>query len=136
MWSREQNDPNFASMTVGNRVFKAHSWTSYFQDLDREKMLRAIRRNEADVDDLLQLAHWVGFELAGAHARGVLAKGGRSLDAIAVDLAGHESNLENELLSTYGVDYARLISDHRAFQCLLTTQGLLAGMDRVAQDLN
>ena len=136
LWSREQNDPNFASMTVGNRVFKAHSWTSYFQDLNREKMLKAIRMNEAGVDDLIQLAHWVGFELAGAHARGPLAKGGQSLDAIALDLAGYESNLENELLAIHGTDYAQLVSDHRAFQCLLTTQGLMAGMDRVAMDPN
>ena len=134
LWSREQNDPYFASLSRGNRVFKVHTWTSFFQDVDRVKTHKSLRRQLAGREDLEFLAQWIGLQLADAHARGGIASGGESTGVIAQDLRGRSDRLVSELVEMNRQDRRQLISDHTSFQCLLSSKGTLAGLDQIAPD--
>ena len=90
--------------------------------------------NPADREDLEFLAQWIGLQLADAHARGGISSGGESIGVIAEDLQGRRDRLVFELVEMNRQDRRQLLSDHRSFQCLLSSKGTLAGLDQVAPD--
>jgi hypothetical protein len=114
---------------VGNQTFKALSYSSWFQGLDRLDVSDDFAAGDLDAADLADLGRGVGALLAEAHARGITANGEPARGVIVDDLAGREDLLIEEISTAAAVDAARTLDDYERFLDLLDRWGPLLGAE-------
>ncbi len=135
-WTRPDADPLLAGACVGVMCFKALSLTSYFQDLERDKIRTDWDAGDYSASDLEDLGADLGGVLGRAHARAGRADGGDAQVAISRDLiqGGGVDVLVAELLAMSAQDATRLLADHARFQALLDQHGPLLGAENLARE--
>jgi len=129
LWSRADNDALRAGACVGAQCFKSLSWTSWFQDVERDDVAEDVAAVDLIDADFVDLGRDVGRLLAAEHRRGLRSDGGDPGAAIRRDLTagGGETVLAAELVELAEADLAQLQADHRLFVRLLREHGPLLG---------
>lgn len=135
LWSRPDADPVAWATADGGQAFKITTWTSWFQDFDREKIADAWFDREVDQADLDALASTLGRSIAAAHARSRTVSGADPLEAVATDLDGRVDLLVSEVVGAAAADLGTLLTDHVTFQGLLAEYGPLLGAELLLEDL-
>ena len=129
LWSRPDNDPLRAGACVGVQCFKSLSWTSWFQDVERDDVADDYGDGDLLDIDFVDLGRDVGRILALEHRRGLRSDGGDPGAAIRRDLdaGGGEAALVAELVDASSADFTQLEADHRLFVRLLADYGPTLG---------
>jgi uncharacterized protein (DUF2252 family) len=133
LWSRPDADPRHVGTEVDGISWKTISWTSFFQDVNHNKIAEAWYEDELDAGDLAELAEDLGRVLAASHARTRTIDGLPARGVIANDLeaGGGVDALEAELLEMAHYDSDQLMSDHVVFVDLLDAWGPLLGAEQL-----
>ncbi len=133
LWSRPDADPRNGHATALGLTFKSLSWTSWFQDVDHEKIADAWADGDYGPEQLEGLAADLGRVLAASHARGGTLTGGDAGAAITRDLrsGGGPAALVAEVQAHSAADFAQLQVDAGLFARLLEDEGPLLGADRI-----
>jgi len=134
-WSSgDEGDLLLAGLRDGTQAFKATGTSSWFQDIEHDKVAEAWDEGELDPGGLVCLAEALGRSIAAAHARSVTPDGEPALPAIAGDLAGREVEFAEERQRDAEVDLARTLDDHRRFLRLLDEHGPRLGIETLPED--
>lgn len=135
LWSRPDSDPTLSAACVGVQCFKSLSWTSWFQDIERDKVLEEWEDGSYSPEDLAQLGRDLGGILAREHRSGLRADGGDPGAAIVQDLnaGGGAEALIDEISAHSAADAAQLLSDYDLFLDLLDAHGPLLGAEDIVE---
>lgn len=130
-WSRPDADPLLGGACDGAQCFKALSWSSYYQSIEREDLEERWEEGELGLAELEQLAWEIGLRIAQAHLQAPGADGGDSAPALQAALAGRTQVLHEELQAQAQADLDRLLLDHALFGGALERWGPLLGAERL-----
>ena len=132
LWTNPDADPNY---TGQDQVFdyKTQTWSSYFQDVEVDKIQKKWNEGTYDVNDVQDLASVMGGLMAQMTRQSKTLSGRSSHLVILEDiqLGGGENVLFEEMMSVSAQDFLQLQRDFQWFQRTLHTDGPLLGFDVV-----
>ncbi len=136
LWSRPDADARNGYVLAHGRAFKSLSWTSWFQDIDHDKIIDSWNEGYLAPSDLADFGWDLGRLLAGAHSRGGTMSGADARAVILADLdaGGGPEALSAEIVQQSQTDVLQLFLDAGIFADLLDAEGPLLGAERIAQE--
>lgn len=140
VWSSPTADGCADAVMDGDQAFKALSYTSWNQDVDRADIEEGWAEGDLVQADLLPLGAALGRLLAGAHARGGTAAGADSLGPVLAEVSALDDEapgtaLGLRLSAMAEADHAVLLEDHARLLELLDTWGPALGAELIQDDL-
>jgi len=137
LWTLPDADPYAAHGCLGRHCFKSLSKHSWFQDIERSKVIEEWMEDDLSPADIADLAADLGGVLARAHMRGGVVDGRDSGIAIRDDLlaGGGVDALRTELLRDTAAEHRRLLDDHALFVGMLDIYGPILGADDMLEHL-
>lgn len=136
LWSSgEDGDRLLAGLRDGTQAFKATGMSSWFQDIEHEKIGEAWGDGDIGAGEMVCLAEALGRSVAAAHARSVTPDGEPALPLVAAELAGREVEFAAEIERDAEGDLLRTLDDHERFRRLLERHGPLLGIETLPEDV-
>lgn len=136
LWTNPEADPNYMGQ---DRLFdyKTQTWSSYFQDVEVDKIQEKWTEGTYDIRDIQDLADVMGGLMAQMTRQSNTLSGRSSHVVILEDiqLGGGRDVLFEEIMGASQKDFVQLQMDFQWFQKTLQTDGPLLGLDVVGGDL-
>lgn len=129
VWSVADADALMTGLTDGEQTFKATSWSSWFQRVDRVKLAGRWDEGSLGPADLAALGAAMGGLLAQAHGRAPTASGTAAGPALAAELKQRRTELVEETVAAAQADRSRALADHALFVDALQSYGPLLGAE-------
>ena len=131
LWNNTEADPDYRTIERGNMSIKLQRWSSYFQDIELDKIREEWEEGRITQSDIEALGFGIGQLLGGVHAQGVGLSGGSSQQIIQEDIrqGGGKDILFSEIQTSSIDELRQLHSDYQWFTEQRRERGALLGME-------
>lgn len=127
LWSQPDADAAARGLRDGQLSFKCLTWSSWVQDIERDKLIEQWNAGELAAADIIAMARVLGWTIGAGHRRALTAAGADAAPILEAELRGNQDTLLTELLEAAAEDLATTFGDHQRFRRLLLDTGPFLG---------